>query len=116
MQRDVFAQPLLFELAPLTEPDYEATSTLAERFAAFHAANPYVFRALLQLALDTQDRGVRRWSINAAFEVLRWQYALQTQGDEYRLNNNYRAFYARMIMETAPRLRGFFETRVQKSE
>lgn len=38
-------------------------------------------------------------------------HKLQTQGDEYRLNNVYTAFYARLLMDNEPELQGFFETR-----
>jgi hypothetical protein len=110
-QPETFAQPVLFELAPLVEPDYEHSSTLAERFAAFHEANPAVYDALRVLALRLRLLGVQKWSINGAFEVLRWQYVLQTRGDLYKLNNDFRAGYSRLLMEREPALAGFFEVR-----
>ena len=58
-----------------------------------------------------RDRGIRRTGIAAIFERLRWLYRLQTQGEEYRLNNTFRAYYARMVMERCPDLAGFFEVR-----
>jgi len=42
---------------------------------------------------------------------------IQTCGDsEYRLNNNWRAFYARTVPLVAPDLAGFFAVRVQATE
>lgn len=77
-------------LPPVVSP---GEGTLPERFAAFHAANPHVYTALRRLALQMRRAGVRRCGMKMLFEVLRWQYKLQTQGDEYRLNNVYTAFY-----------------------
>ena len=88
--------------------------TIEGKFEAFHAANPEVYRSLVADALTLRHRGIKRWSINGLFEVLRWKKALETKGDEFRLNNNFRAYYARMMMDNEPILEGFFETRVQK--
>jgi hypothetical protein len=100
--------------SPLTEPD-ERGGTPGERFAAFHQANPHVLVSLIRLCLDVFKRGRKGWSINGAFEVLRWS-SLRTTGDDFRLNNDYRAFYARLIPLVEPRLEGFFEVRVQRNE
>lgn len=89
--------------------------TLAEQFMAFHRANPQVYRALRLLALNLVSTGRRRGSINQLFEVLRYEYALRTAGDEYKLNNNWRSRYARLLMENEPILRGWFETRDLRS-
>lgn len=107
-------QPDLFtaqELTPTRQPD-ELPATLEERFQAFHELNPHVYRHLRRLALDLARRD-RRMGIGGLFEVLRWQYAIVTTGDPFRLNNNYRAFYARLLMDSEPELEGFFDTRRQ---
>ncbi len=106
------------QLLPLTarQWDDERPRTIAEQFEAFHQDNPHVYLALVRLAMDLVRRGVRQYSINGLFEILRWQYALQTRGEPYRLNNNYRALYARLLMREVPALDGFFETRARRSE
>ena len=88
--------------------------TLEQQFEAFHQANPQVYPALRRLALDAARHG-RRLGIGMLFEVLRWQYAMNDDGpgQEFKLNNNYRAFYARLLMEREPDLQGYFETRTQ---
>jgi hypothetical protein len=85
--------------------------TIEEAFEAFHAANPHVYHALVSMAWQAKDRGIRRVGIGMMFEVLRWNHALRTGGDEFKLNNNYRSYYARRIMLDDPRLEGLFETR-----
>lgn len=59
--------------------------------------------------------GEARLSINMLFEVMRYHRKLQTAGDDYLLNNDYRALYARMLMEREPELAGLFETRRRKA-
>ena len=97
--------------APIVEPSYAPGSSIEERFRAFHDANPHVYHQLRDMALDLRDRGVTRYGIKALYEVLRYERAIATRGDEFRLNNNYTAHYARLIMDETPALAGFFETR-----
>lgn len=88
--------------------------TLDQQFAEFHEQNPHVYEMLRRLALDAARHG-RKLGIAMLFEVLRWQYAMNTndQASEFKLNNNYRAFYARLLMEREPELADYFETRTQ---
>jgi hypothetical protein len=88
--------------------------TLEQQFEAFHAENPHVYEMLRRLSLDAARLG-RRIGIGMLFEVLRWQSAMTTtdEASEFKLNNNYRAFYARLLMEREPELQEYFETRTQ---
>jgi len=110
-----FNQLTLLDPQALTNPVVDPGASLRDRFAAFHQANPHVFDNLARLALDLKARGASRVGIGMLFEVLRWQYALRTSGDDYRLNNNHRAFYARKLMADVPDLAGMFEVREQRS-
>lgn len=100
---------------PWVQPDYPDHATIDERFAEFHRANPHVYRGLREQALKLVSAGETRLSINMLFEVLRYHRKLQTAGDDYLLNNNYRALYARMLMERELELEGVFETRRRKA-
>lgn len=85
--------------------------TIQERFEEFAAENPLVLVELVQLARHLKKRGHEQYSIAGLFEVLRHRRALQTTDGEFKLNNNYRAYYARMIMDQYPDLEGFFKLR-----
>ena len=82
-------------------------------FWAFHDDNPHVYDRLVLLSRDLQARGRLRIGIGMLFEVLRWHHAMTTEGDAdgFKLNNNYRARYARLIMEREADLAGVFELR-----
>lgn len=88
-----------------------STRSLERRFVAFHRANPQVYVQLRTLALTAKRAGVRKFGIAALFERLRWLSLVETAGDPYRLNNSYRAPYARLLMAQEPELRAFFTTR-----
>ena len=57
------------------------------------------------------DAGHKRGSIKQMFEVLRWEYDLTTTDNKFKLNNNYSAWYARLLMDHVPRFNDFFELR-----
>lgn len=101
-------------LPPIKQVSHSPESTLEERFEEFHRANPHVYQELLKRALCLRERGVRRFGIAAIFEALRYEAAMETGGDTWKLNNDYRAFYARLLMKNVVALNGFFEIREQK--
>lgn len=85
--------------------------TTIERFRSFHETHPEVCENLVRLARRTKAAGLQHYSIKALYEVARWQSALGSPADRLLLNNNYTAFYARMIMSENPDLAGFFSIR-----
>lgn len=85
--------------------------TIEQAFWQFHDANPQVYQELVALSRRGVGRGVGKLGIGMLFEVLRWNHALRTGGDEFKLNNNYRSYYARLIMLQEIDLEGVFETR-----
>lgn len=107
--------PTLFDhgLAPVPVAVLDVHESIEASFEAFHEANPWVYRALVELARDMHDRGRGRVGMKMLFEVLRWQHALATvdPSSEFKLNNNYHSRYARLIMDNEPDLAGLFETR-----
>jgi|TARA_R110000824_G_scaffold21078_6_gene78893 hypothetical protein len=81
------------------------------RFLQFHLANPHVYDKLRELSIFAKNGGAKRIGIALLFERLRWFSMFETQGDMFKLNNDYRALYARMLMNNVPQLDGFFELR-----
>ena len=91
-------------------------SDLIERaFNKFHAENPWVYDKLRDMALRLKRSGRDSYGIAALFEVLRYEYAIQTKSDDgLKLNNNYRALYARMLAQREPELQEFFRMRMRR--
>lgn len=102
-----------YEELPLFQPQ---GNTLEAQFLRFDRQNPHVYRLLVRLAREwVRSTGGKSLGIKALYERARWEVGITTDGDDdYTLNNNYTAFYARKIMENEPDLRGLFALRKQK--
>jgi hypothetical protein len=103
----------LFRVIPVGRRPGE---TIQEAFEAFHDANPSVYTNLVALAKRAKDAGRKSIGIGMLFEVLRWNYSIRTQGEDFKLNNNFRSRYARMIERNNADLIGFFEKRELKAQ
>jgi len=90
--------------------------SIQQKFNRFHDRNPLVYHIIVDIANRMKLAGVHKFGMKGIFEYLRWQYSMQTQGEQYKLNNVFTALYARMIMEREAGLRGFFETRKRLAE
>jgi hypothetical protein len=103
----LYEQPDLFSKA-----DWEQ-GKLAKRFWGFHAANPEVYASLVRLAREFRRmRPAKNIGIALLYERLRWDFTMQTlSDDEFKLTNDYRAFYSRLIMQREPDLAGLFVTK-----
>lgn len=100
-----------FDMAPLVAPDRVFGASIQDRFESFHSNNPWVLGALESLTVDYLQAGNSRLGIGMLVEVLRWQYGRQTSGDEFKLNNNYRSRYVRLMIERHPTWADVFSTR-----
>ena len=100
-------------LKPIVRPE-SASSRLEQKFLDFHEANPHIYDIIVQISRGLKAKGFKRAGMKMIFERLRWLWAIQTQGDDYKLNNNYTAFYARKVMSEVPELQGFFKVRTQR--
>ena len=96
--------------------DIRRRETIQQKFTRFHSRNPHVYKAIIDICNGLKQSGINSFGMKGIFERMRWEYAIQTQGEPYKLNNNYTALYARMIMECEAGLRGFFETRERLTE
>ncbi len=86
--------------------------TMQEKFEAFDAANPEVYRAFKVKALRLIHAGVRRYSASAIVEVIRYDRVIKSHDpDGFRINNNHRAAYARRFVADYPQHAHFFQMR-----
>lgn len=91
---------------------------IEQAYQEWDAAHPEVRWELEQLCREWIRAGRSRWSIDGVFEVVRWQRHLHGIRDAagFKLNNNYRALYARDLLLTHPEWGGLFELRTRVSE
>lgn len=94
------------------EPDGPGDLTPRQKFEAFHEANPWVYTSIVRMARELVERGHRKIGIAMLFESLRWLRMRSTSDPTsgFKLNNNYKAWYARLVMRE-PGLADIFEKR-----
>jgi hypothetical protein len=87
--------------------------TLENKFEIFHTSKPYVYDMLVELARKMKTKKtMRQWSIYAAYELVRYQWNPHTRTfDDYKLPNEFRPLYSRLIMKQEPDLAGFFRVK-----
>jgi len=102
-----------------TQLDLELfSSALGKRFSKFHTENPHVYTELVALARQFKRKNPYSIiGIGMLYEVLRWNYWIQTNTDQpFKLSNCYRAFYSRMIMEREIDLEGIFNVKTSVAD
>lgn len=86
-------------------------------FLRFHSENPVVWDLFRRFARDAAGAGREHYSANAIFERIRWYLDVEIKSDrEVKLNNNFRAYYARMFSATHSDAADLFRTRTLRSE
>lgn len=108
-------QPPLPTLAPLVHVDHQPDESLDAQFARWLAANPHVLQAFLHYAVAAYRSGCRHIGGKLIVEQLRWQSAIQTAGDPYKINNNWTSRLVRAAIDSQPELAAVFETRELRS-
>lgn len=93
---------------------HDEMQALAE---AFDVRHPMVWLLFSEFTSELIERGFEHYSAKGVFERIRWETAqAQTKKSEFKLNNNYSAYYARKFMTQFPDHEGFFRTRRQVSK
>lgn len=86
--------------------------TVTERFEEFHRENPDFYDHLVLLARRYLLRtGSKRVGIQRLIEIARWDLEIQTGGMDFKVNNNFGAYYARLIEHREPDLVDTFASR-----
>lgn len=91
-------------------------ASLQDTFMAYHKANPRVYNRLVEMARELKGMGVQQYGLAALWEALRYESLTtqQTDGLPFKLSNNHRAYYARLIHQQEQDLAGFFRLREVK--
>lgn len=80
-------------------------------FAEYNRLNPQVWVWFDRLVRYTISKGCKHTSAYLIFEQIRWETGVETQGDEWKVNNNHRPYYARLWMDMNPEYEGYMYVR-----
>jgi hypothetical protein len=90
-------------------------SRIDRRFLEFHQANPAIYEMIVRFCRDVRKYNAkRRTSIDLIWGRLRWELSIEVNPmglEDYKLNNDFRSRYARLVMAQEPDLDGIFEVR-----
>lgn len=107
----------LFATAAETyESRVEERDELKRKWWEFHKQNPHVYEMFKRFTFDVIRRGRKQYSAQCIFERMRWHTEIETEGDEYKINNNHIPYYSRYFMHEHPEHKDFFKTRSTKSD
>ena len=89
---------------------------MREQVTAYHKKHPEVWQLFCEFTFQMINRGYKNYSAKAVFERIRWEKDAGGDGvSQFKVGNNYPAFYARRFMKAHPEHAGFFRTREQTS-
>ena len=92
----------------------DADPELLARFKEFHNANPVVYDLFREKALQMLLTGRGKYSAWVIIQVIRWESDLRTKGDLFKVNNDFIALYARLLIYRDRAFEDFFEIRQMK--
>ena len=88
-----------------------AKHPLREKFEQFDQENPHIWDLFKQFTFEAIRNGHRVFSIALVTERIRWETMVNTTDTDFKLRNDYRAFYARKFHQEYPMYDGLFRTR-----
>lgn len=89
----------------------ELSSRIVDNFWQYHFDNPKVYELFKKFSIQLKNTGRKHYGVGAVMERIRWHFAVETVGDAFKINNNYRSCYARLLAIEQPEFLDFFETR-----
>ena len=85
--------------------------SLKEKWWAWHKENPHVYELFERFTMDAIRRGHRRLSAWLIVNRIRWETMVETTGEDFKISNDFIAYYARLFMALHPEYDGFFKTK-----
>ncbi len=86
------------------------------RWWKWHQENPHVWALFCRFTFEAITSGRRRYSPWAIINRVRWETGVVTQGEDFKISNDFIAFYSRYFMHTYPQHKGFFATKKMAGE
>lgn len=90
------------------------TDTLKEKWWKWHKQNPHVYKLFERFTLQAIHKGHKRLSPWLIVNRIRWETTIETTGGDFKISNDYIAFYSRLFMHYNPQYVGFFKTKEMK--
>jgi hypothetical protein len=90
--------------------------TIREGFRKFNLENPHIFQIFEEQALVAISRGKKKISAKLIINWIRWHEFLHTSEKNFKINDAYQAYYARLFVEKYPQYTSIFDFRKLRNE
>jgi hypothetical protein len=87
---------------------------LKGKWWAWHLDNPHVWQLFERFALEAIRAGATRTSGWLIVNRIRWETAVITRGDDFKISNDFVALYVRLFQHSHPKYRHMFSTKPAK--
>jgi hypothetical protein len=77
----------------------------------FHRENPMVWQYFQKFAFEAIAKNRKKISHWLIINRIRWEVYIITTGEEFKISNNFIAWYARLWIETYPEHKTLFNTK-----
>jgi hypothetical protein len=92
------------------------SKTDKETWWEWHKKNPHVYALFEKFSLQAIGSGRENFSHWLIMNRIRWETAITTTGDEFKIRNDFIAYYARLFMARHPEHDGFFRIKKMKAD
>jgi hypothetical protein len=93
---------------------HESHISTKQKWWEWHNTNPHIYDLFERFALDAIELGHKSLSAWLIVNRIRWETAVVTFGDPFKISNNHIAYYARLFMVKHPQHDGFFKVKPLK--
>ena len=90
--------------------------SIRESFEKFNKENPLVYDTFKQMALNAIQSGRDKLSSKLIINVIRWEYYLKTDDQNFKINDSFTSYYARHFIAEFPHHADKFATRKLRNE
>jgi hypothetical protein len=101
-----------------TEREDKSTSsaplTVKQKWWAWHKENPHVYELFKRFTHEAISRGHRNLSAWLIINRIRWETSIVTTGQDFKISNDFIAYYSRLFMHEFPQYKGFFRIKALK--
>jgi len=86
------------------------------KWSDYHEKNSHVYDLFCKYTFQVINSGAKHCSPWLIIGRIRWETAIKTTDVDFKINNDYIAFYSRLFMHLNPSHDGFFHTKPMKGE
>ncbi|OUV92777.1 MAG: hypothetical protein CBD09_00040 [Puniceicoccaceae bacterium TMED149] len=90
------------------------TESVKRRWWRWHKANPQVYELFEKFSKEAIAKGHNNLSAWLIVNRIRWETMVETSGEDFKISNDFIAYYARLFMAYNPEHKGFFRIKQLK--